>query len=125
MTVASGFTDNEEEILKRGSVRSMMTDGSMVVRQVEDDSDAGTQLDRIASGVSGMQSELRRGTQYDKIDEEELNRVNQELEDRENRGTSFRKVKKEDELYFEQQQEMAEQVEFNEERGSSVAIRKH
>jgi len=51
--------------------------------------------------------------------------VNQELEDRENRGTSFRKVKKEDELYFEQQQEMAEQVEFNEERGSSVAIRKH
>ena len=125
MTVASGFTDNEEEILKRGSVRSMMTDGSMVVRQVEDDSDAGTQLDRIASGVSGMQSDLRRGTQYDKIDEEELNRVNQELEDRENRGTSFRKVKKEDELYFEQQQEMAEQVEFNEERGSSVAIRKH
>jgi len=62
MTVASGFTDNEEEILKRGSVRSMMTDGSMVVRQVEDDSDAGTQLDRIASGVSGLQSDLRRGT---------------------------------------------------------------
>jgi hypothetical protein len=42
MTVASGFTDNDDEIMKRGSTRSMMTGGSEVVRQVEDDSETGT-----------------------------------------------------------------------------------
>lgn len=99
MTAASGFTENEDEIIKRGSVRSMMTDGSEVIRQV----DAGTEMERIASGVSGLASDFRRGTQYDKIDEEDLQRVNEELEGREHRGTSVRKEKKQEELQFEEQ----------------------
>jgi MFS superfamily sulfate permease-like transporter len=80
-------------------------------------------MERIASGVSGL--DLRRGTQYDKIDEEELNRVNQELEDRVNRGTSFRKGKKEDgDLDFEQMEQLPELNDDADNRGSSVAVRK-
>lgn len=102
MTAASGFTENEDDIIKRGSVRSMMTDGSEVIRQIDDDSDAGTEMERIASGVSGLASDPRRGTQYDKIDEEELKQVNEELEGRDHRGTSVRKAKKEEEVQFEE-----------------------